>query len=170
MRYVQRGSFAVVFCLLAGCGTVLNVQSKGGPPTPFGGCIPFGGVARSGATSLGLAVGAVAMTCAAAVCAGGAVIAAVDAPISLVGDVVTFPLTYSYWRGEPWAKEWINGGQPQGSEEPAAASSVEEDSPFLRVLRGDFPSPSLLPESNPPVTPAAPATPSHASAPAAGHP
>jgi uncharacterized protein YceK len=81
----------MALCFLAGCGTFHNitapkVQSSGYRAFGPDGCEPFGGVQRSiMAGSAPLMAGVIGVPIA-------AVAVGVDAPLSLVGDVVTLPI------------------------------------------------------------------------------
>jgi hypothetical protein len=129
----------LAFLLLAvtGCGTVTNLMD---PPhgTLFmgaGECYPFGGVVRSGVLTvmgppfaLGMAIDGDT-----AICQGEyekgfqqlgnslyltflALEAIPDLPLSVAGDVLTFPLAYARGKEYPWATWW-----GQKSYWPAAA-------------------------------------------------
>jgi hypothetical protein len=125
-RFLSLLLVAALACVQSGCGTLLNLCS---PPTappppaipyePFrmpDTCFPFGGVARSvsaGATGTigGMFVGANragrgGILLGTGLFAVGAVVLAVDAPLSLIGDVVTWPIAQARMDGTSWATWW----------------------------------------------------------------
>jgi hypothetical protein len=125
---------AAVLAGLAGCGTVVNLMA---PPTTtkadmlglgLDTCQPFGGTKRSLVLGVGLG-GVVAyegmqrlgqgglLMCAGGV-VGGLAILAVDGPLSLAGDVVTWPIAYARQQQAPWATWWgEQSGQGEAKED-----------------------------------------------------
>jgi hypothetical protein len=128
-------AIAVVALAQSGCGTIHNLMAdpgdspiarstlmSGGP----GVCAPFGGVARSallgfGGTPAGLGVvidsgiGIVSAgdpnegftrLGAGLRLAGAGLIAIADTPLSLAGDVATWPIAYAREKQHPWATWW----------------------------------------------------------------
>ena len=107
---------------LAGCGTVYNLNAPPHVSGPVVGpelnCVPFGGVVRSGFCGVyGPLYGVWNLMYKDPVEGGKwfglGVLAWADLPISLVGDVVTFPVAYARWKEAPWATWW---GEPNGAE------------------------------------------------------
>jgi uncharacterized protein YceK len=134
-RY-QLIAIAIIALAQSGCGTMHNLMADpdGEPPDAprvmmFGGpgiCMPFGGVARSAllgfggtplgvSTAIGSGVGIVSgedpkegftriglgMRM-----AGAGLIAIADTPLSLAGDLVTWPIAYAREKRHPWATWW----------------------------------------------------------------
>jgi hypothetical protein len=122
-------SFVLTVILLAftGCGTLHNLQDRPNSPTFFGtgSCYPFGGVVRSFLLA-GLGTqGGVAQVIEGdlAFCQGefssgleqignGMLLtsaglgAVVDCPLSLAGDILTFPIAYARSKEFAWATWW----------------------------------------------------------------
>lgn len=115
---------------LTGCGTVHNLKSPstvdpsamtmGLPCT----CTPFGGVLRSGMLGFGgtqvggasILFGDISDSSVSLLALG--ILAWPDVPLSLVGDVVTFPVAYARSKGEPWAT-WWGESSPTGEKKTA---------------------------------------------------
>jgi uncharacterized protein YceK len=118
------GSAFAALVGLAGCGTVHNLNDPMVPTDPqnelafLTACSPFGGVTRSGTLALfGEPVG-ISQLLNGELAEGGkfftfGVLAWADIPLSLAGDVVTFPVAYARSKGEPWAS-WWNKGESTG--------------------------------------------------------
>jgi uncharacterized protein YceK len=127
MRSSGVGLLAPVLLALAGCGTIHNLKDppKGPMFLGAGACNPFGGVVRSGllatmGTPMGLAqVG----TGSFAVCTGdfrngfdqvgngmyfgtAGLLAIADTPLSLAGDILTYPIVYARTHEYAWATWW----------------------------------------------------------------
>jgi uncharacterized protein YceK len=130
---------ACLGCLGSGCGTVVNLTAppvSGRPDFVPTECSPFGGVTRSallGVGSLGLGLlGIPKSGCAEelggwAMWTGAGLVALVDTPLSLAGDVVTLPIAYARQQGAPWATWW--GDQADSAKpEPGKKASVSETS------------------------------------------
>jgi hypothetical protein len=108
---------ALVAGVLSGCGTLGNLFAPPETSVPLGrctmapdSCVPFGGVGRSmvlGAMCLGTGVMAPV----------GVGVLLVDAPLSLVGDVVTLPVVYACQSGAPWATWWGSQKRRQQTDE-----------------------------------------------------
>ena len=133
--------------VLGGCGTVHNLYAppeKSGPIDVPETCTPFGGVIRSGYVGVfGIPVGLMYLLDDHYVeggqwCVFG-VLAWADVPVSLAGDLITFPVAYARRKKQPWATWW---GEPH--------------SPKLLF-------PFLAPPRDTPVSDEAPAHPAHAS-------
>src|SRR5262245_58173802 len=117
----------------AGCGTMHNLFAppEGLPgtislPSGVGRCVPFGGVGRSALLAMigpvGGSVGVIdgdtklvrgeslkdrmATIGAGLWLAGCGLGAIVDTPLSLAGDIVTFPIAYARYKHHPWATWW----------------------------------------------------------------
>jgi uncharacterized protein YceK len=103
----------VLATLQCGCGTVLNLYQAPRATTYRGfgpqGCEPFGGVEHSYAVGGWLLTKPVSMPL-------GATIWAVDVPLSLVGDTVTYPLALARKRKAPWATWWGEQITPEEAE------------------------------------------------------
>jgi len=113
--------------LLTGCGTFQNLKEPPKGPTDYctGRCYPFGGVMRSGCTALigpSFGLGEV-IEGSSAISHGefgpgfehigsGMILTAaglgaiVDTPLSLAGDILTFPIAYARSKEYPWATWW----------------------------------------------------------------
>ena len=136
---------ACLVCLVSGCGTVVNLTAppvSGRPDFGPTDCFPFGGVTRSaelGIGSLGsglLCIPASGLNPAqlpeqmlgGAWLMGVGLVALVDTPLSLAGDVVTLPIAYARRQRAPWATWW---GEQAGSAKPESdgnAPAVETSS------------------------------------------
>ena len=110
--------------LQGGCGTALNLAAPPGEPEGYRAfgpstCVPFGGVER-------------AVKGGSALCMGGppgmllfAGYIAVDGPLCLAGDLLTYPVARARMRGESWACWWgeqDRSAWPDPSPSPAAGS------------------------------------------------
>jgi uncharacterized protein YceK len=159
-------------CLHSGCGTIFNLTDPPPPGNPGIGpttCFPFGGVTRSAALGgCGLVFGTVGGIAEAgnggllggAQLAGVGALAVLDTPLSLAGDIITFPIAYARWQGAPWATWWgeqpapypsqeskplaATVGAPQAEETPAAGSSSplsgsEKNQPPSTPANNDLP-------------------------------
>jgi uncharacterized protein YceK len=121
---------AALVAFSGGCGTVVNLTSPPPSLAPPGigptACTPFGGAARSGL------LGGFCVPCGllggwqeigqggllqGAWMTGVGVVALLDTPLSLAGDVVTLPIAYARQQGAPWATWW---GDQGGKMLPAA--------------------------------------------------
>lgn len=126
-------------CLPSGCGTVVNLNAPPPPGLPSMGpntCFPFGGVTRSAllgtcAIPMGLC-GAVHMDGGieemgvGLLWVGTGAVALVDAPLSLVGDLVTLPIAYARREGAPWATSWGDQGRKSAPlQEPPPSSNAD---------------------------------------------
>jgi uncharacterized protein YceK len=124
-------SLALVFpvvVLFSGCGTVANITA---PTTPSSGyrafgptaCEPFGGVQRS------VMVGSAPLMAGPIGIIPAAIAVGVDAPLSLVGDVLTLPIVYyrlnNHWQG-------IQANSP----DPAGNGQQTPPSPEVPVTNG----------------------------------
>jgi hypothetical protein len=125
----------IISAAQAGCGTLhnLNAPAECDPPTQIGAgtgrCIPFGGVARSGLLGIGgtpAGIGEV-IRGQITIAEGGdpsaglksigtglwltgcGLVALADTPVSLAGDLVTWPIAYARQQQQPWASWWGNG-------------------------------------------------------------
>jgi len=133
-----------IVLILPGCGTFMNLSSpppKLAPPSMAceSECIPFGGVARSGLLGLvGVEYGPwylitggnqndTAWSAAGVTCLG--IGALVDTPLSLAGDVVTFPIALARSRCYPWATWWGDQGW-EGPRPRVPADPVPETAPM----------------------------------------
>ena len=113
LRLVMATAFATVVGL-AGCGTVHNLNAPRLPVHPqddMTTCVPFGGVMRTGALALYGELLGVNLLLKDKPAEGGkffalGVLAWADIPLSLAGDIVTFPVAYARSKGEPWASWW----------------------------------------------------------------
>ncbi|MBM3994576.1 MAG: hypothetical protein FJ303_10555 [Planctomycetes bacterium] len=120
---------SLVVAALSGCGSIHNLDAPAGPAEklspgigPPGICVPFGGVARSallGVVGVPLGIGQVGHGIALIVTGdvregfttignglwltGVGVVALADTPVSLAGDLVTWPLAYARSQQHPWA-------------------------------------------------------------------
>lgn len=132
---MRLGSLAVALLVAssAGCGTMHNLFA---PPDPVPGppyigsgpgiCVPFGGVARSALLgTAGPLIGPGQVIWGGIKVFGGdpleegvkqiggglwftacGLAAIVDTPVSLVGDIATFPIAYARHKHHPWATWW----------------------------------------------------------------
>jgi hypothetical protein len=116
-----------------GCGTLHNLDAPPvAPPLKAlgvcsgqGCCLPFGGVARSGLFACGVPVGISAVVQgelsllrgddpkdglrsigSGMLLTGAGLVALADTPISLAGDLVTWPVAYARQHEQPWATWW----------------------------------------------------------------
>jgi hypothetical protein len=152
---------AALACVQSGCGTLVNLCSPPTVPTTPGvvqcgfrfpeTCFPLGGCARS--TMLGgfgvvggLGIGSdqpgpAELLLGAGMCTAGALVLIVDTPLSLVGDVVTWPIAQARMDGASWATWW--GKQSRKESKPAlegqgpllpGAESVEHLEPVWRPV------------------------------------
>jgi hypothetical protein len=118
---------AAAFAVLpAGCGTVVNLTAPPPSLAPPGigptACQPFGGVVRSGllggvGVSWGLLGGWQDIgnggLLQGAWLAGMGLVALVDTPLSLAGDLVTWPIARARAQGEAWATWWGDHGSAE---------------------------------------------------------
>lgn len=123
----------------AGCGTFTNLTAPPAGKAPPGiatNCAPLGGTFRSlfvGGAFVGQGLGEMTEVGKGGILKGsgkvlaGTYLVAVDTPLSLVGDVVTFPIAQARYEDRPWATWW---GDPGRSREsmilPVAAESKED--------------------------------------------
>lgn len=141
---------AVLSSLTAGCGTVHNLKAPPSHPWQEGefpevpnDCTPFGGVKRSAMLgAYGPVAGIHGMIqgtefLGGAVMAGYGVLAIADVPLSLVGDVVTFPVARARSRGETWATWW-------GDQWPPPKEDIER---FWMIDTPNHITPDRLPEN-----------------------
>lgn len=176
----------MAFCN-AGCGTLVNLNAPPpdkAPPQCMvpASCTPFGGVLRSGMGGIflpviGLAsvpsdeIGKGGIIKGAAVSVAGVYMLIVDTPMSLVGDVITFPLACARSNGQPWALIWGDQGSDyphhrfmQGITTPLAVADSPHSTPpppppppgveTPRSTPPPMPRPSLAPPGVLPVPPA----------------
>jgi hypothetical protein len=124
---------AVAVIGLSGCGTFVNLKD---PPSGImfcgtGACYPFGGVVRSGllaamgsplgvsevisgdlAICLGQFGDGVASVGAGMLLTAAGLGAIVDTPLSLAGDILTFPVAYARCMEYSWATWWGEQSTP----------------------------------------------------------
>jgi hypothetical protein len=127
MHWSQVSVLTLVLLALTGCGTFHNLKDSPNGPMFIGTgrCYPFGGVSRSGLLAV---MGPPAGLCQVvggniAVCQGdfgtgfqqvgdglfltsAGLIAIADTPLSLAGDILTFPIAYARSREYSWATWW----------------------------------------------------------------
>ena len=148
LRLLMGTAFAAL-AGLAGCGTVHNLKSPstvdpsaitmGLPCT----CTPFGGVLRSGMLGLGgtqvggasILFGDISDSSVSLLALG--ILAWPDVPLSLVGDVITYPVAYARSKGEPWATWWGECG----------STGETKTCPFMKALSPSVP--TLVPDPTP---------------------
>jgi hypothetical protein len=116
---------ASVLLGMTGCGTFQNLMAP--PATPdtipmmgINTCEPFGGAGRSlfagcvwtlfGTCGWGHEIGQGGLLIGTGSVCAGALALTLDAPLSLLGDVLTLPIVHARKNGEPWATWW--GEQP----------------------------------------------------------
>lgn len=129
MRASRIAVFLIAITSLAGCGTIHNLKD----PDPANGtmfigggvCYPMGGCTRSGLLALiGTPMGMVQViqgnvdiargefatgfeqVGSGLMLTGTGLGAIVDTPLSLAGDIVTYPLAYGRYHRYPWATWW----------------------------------------------------------------
>jgi hypothetical protein len=134
---------AFVVLAVTGCGTFHNLKDspKGPLYVGTGCCYPFGGVTRSGLLAVmgppsGLAEvvsGNMAISQGefgdgfqqigqGLYLASAGLIAIADTPLSLAGDILTFPIAYARSKEYPWATWWGEKSMPIPNSAPAPAS------------------------------------------------
>ncbi len=127
MRACRFALLTLLLTTLSGCGTIFNLKDR--PVGPMfvgtGCCYPFGGTVRSGLLAvmgppcglgevingnititqgeLGTGLKQVGNGLLITAAGLGAI---VDCPLSLAGDIVTFPLAYARSKEYPWATWW----------------------------------------------------------------
>jgi hypothetical protein len=127
MRLFRSTTLAFTVLAATGCGTFHNLDDSPNGPLylGMGCCYPFGGVARSSLLAvMGPPTGVVGiiegdtLLCQGKFAEGfeqigqglflgsAGLIAIADAPLSLAGDVLTFPIAYARSREYPWATWW----------------------------------------------------------------
>jgi uncharacterized protein YceK len=126
---------AVLAVLPSGCGTFVNLTAPPGPPVGIlSNCAPFGGAVRSGMLGMiclggGLEgqgeFGQGRILVSTGLMAAGVALLAVDAPLSLLGDVLTLPVASARYNAEPWASWW---GEPSRIHHLLEANSAGPDS------------------------------------------
>ena len=144
MRLLMGTAFATLVGL-AGCGTVHNLNAPRLPvctQDDMTTCVPFGGVMRTGSLALYGELLGVSYLLDDKVAEGGkffalGVLAWVDIPLSLAGDVVTFPVAYARSKGEPWASWWNECG----------STGETKTCPFTKAFSP--PAPALVPDPTP---------------------
>jgi len=137
-------------CLSSGCGTLVNLNAPppaADPESRVTPCFPFGGVTRSAWLS-GLAVMDVCqpggdLGLGGALCVG--LLALMDTPLSLAGDVLTLPVAFARQQGASWATAWgFRSGivEEKALSEPEKAASSPPSSPSSVTPREPSPPPS----------------------------
>jgi uncharacterized protein YceK len=145
MRGFQLSYLMLVLFAQTGCGTLVNLWDppKGPQMLGTGCCYPFGGVTRSGYLAGGgpiVGVGEV-ISGNVTLCKGefgtgfeeigaglflfsAGLVAIADTPLSLVGDVLTWPIAYAREKEYPWATWW---GRQSVPVDPARSTSESEN-------------------------------------------
>jgi uncharacterized protein YceK len=137
MRPLLRLLFVILFPTFVGCGTINNLEAPPPPgPPSFGiptSCFPLGGIARTGLLAVAGPQLGVGWILEGRILEGGGlfglgVLAWVDIPFSLVGDVVTLPLAYARSKGEPcatwWGKQEVMVRRPTATDTPPATDEI----------------------------------------------
>jgi hypothetical protein len=141
MRSSQFGFVALALLALTGCGTFQNLYDPPNGPLFMGtgSCHPFGGVARSGlfavvgpSWGLGEIISGDMAICQAEFGPGfqqighgiwmtsASLVAVADTPLSLAGDILTFPIAYARSKEFPWATWWGEKSTRDPTTPPAA--------------------------------------------------
>ena len=145
MRFLPFGFMAFFLMLLTGCGTMFNLYDcpKGTMFCGTGSCYPFGGVTRSGFLAIagppigvcGVIQGNIAIAKGdfgegfesvgmGILVASAGLVAIVDTPVSLAGDILTLPVVHARCNEHPWATWW--GKPSQGLQPSPEMLTVEE--------------------------------------------
>ncbi len=127
MRSSQFNFLALVLLGLTGCGTFHNLKDSPNGPLFLGTgcCYPFGGVTRSGVLAVmgppcglsGIMDGNIAITKGefdsgfqqighGIFLTSAGLVAIADVPLSLAGDILTYPIAYARTKEYPWATWW----------------------------------------------------------------
>lgn len=145
MHLSRFGFLPVAAITLTGCGTFCNLKDRPTGPTfvATGSCNPFGGVARSALFAFAgpptglykIVDGNIAILNgnigpgfeeigSGLLLTSNGLIAIVDTPLSLGGDILTFPIAYARSHEYPWASWW---GEKSFHMLPPTTAACEDD-------------------------------------------